>query len=141
MIEGLDRHASCESPSRVWSVGPSLTETISDAGVRRATVQRFQATYDHTRANYRETVRTAFRQVEDNLAALGALIHGRQAFANAKRLEVLGIGGPFFSKRGAGIFLHVKIVGNAADPLFGLDPGGTGPKEQAENAAAQTTIR
>ena len=60
-------------PSRFWSVGPALAETIFDAGLRRATVQQFQATYDQTVANYRQTVLTAFQQVEDNLAALRIL--------------------------------------------------------------------
>lgn len=60
-------------PSRIWSVGPSLAETIFDAGLRRATVQQFQASYDQTVANYRQTVLTAFQQVEDNLAALRIL--------------------------------------------------------------------
>lgn len=60
-------------PSRFWSVGPSVAETIFDAGLRRATVQQFQANYDETVANYRETVLTAFQQVEDNLAALRIL--------------------------------------------------------------------
>lgn len=62
-----------EWPSRIWSVGPGLAQTIFDAGSRRATVQQFQATYDQTVANYRETVLTAFQQVEDNLAALRIL--------------------------------------------------------------------
>jgi NodT family efflux transporter outer membrane factor (OMF) lipoprotein len=62
-----------EWPSRVWSVGPSLAQTIFDAGLRRATVQQFEASYDQTVANYRETVLTAFQQVEDNLAALRIL--------------------------------------------------------------------
>lgn len=61
-------------PSRIWSVGPALAETLFDAGLRKATVQQFQATYDQTVANYRETVLTAFQQVEDNLAALRILI-------------------------------------------------------------------
>lgn len=60
-------------PSRVWSVGPSLAETIFDAGLRRATVAQYQANYDQTVANYRQTVLTAFEQVEDNLAALRIL--------------------------------------------------------------------
>jgi NodT family efflux transporter outer membrane factor (OMF) lipoprotein len=60
-------------PSRVWSVGPSLAETIFDGGLRKATVQQFQASYDQTVANYRQTVLTAFQQVEDNLAALRIL--------------------------------------------------------------------
>jgi NodT family efflux transporter outer membrane factor (OMF) lipoprotein len=60
-------------PSRVWSVGPSLAETIFDGGLRRATTQQYQAAYDQTVANYRQTVLTAFQQVEDNLAALRIL--------------------------------------------------------------------
>ncbi len=60
-------------PSRIWSVGPALAETIFDAGLRRATVQQYQSTYDQTVANYRQTVLTAFQQVEDNLAALRIL--------------------------------------------------------------------
>jgi len=60
-------------PSRVWSVGPSLAETIFDGGLRRATVQQYKASYDSTVANYRQTVLTAFQQVEDNLSALRVL--------------------------------------------------------------------
>jgi NodT family efflux transporter outer membrane factor (OMF) lipoprotein len=60
-------------PSRFWSVGPSLAETIFDAGLRRATMQQYRATYDETVASYRETVLTAFQQVEDNLASLRIL--------------------------------------------------------------------
>jgi NodT family efflux transporter outer membrane factor (OMF) lipoprotein len=59
--------------SRVWSVGPSLSETIFDAGLRRATVQQFQAAHDATVANYRNTVLTAFQQVEDNISELRIL--------------------------------------------------------------------
>jgi NodT family efflux transporter outer membrane factor (OMF) lipoprotein len=57
-------------PSRFWSAGPSLAETIFDAGLRKATVQQYRATYDQTAANYQQTVLTAFQQVEDNLASL-----------------------------------------------------------------------
>ena len=60
-------------PSRIWSVGPSLAQTIFDAGLRRATVQQFEASYDQTVAAYRQAVLTAFQQVEDNLAALRVL--------------------------------------------------------------------
>jgi NodT family efflux transporter outer membrane factor (OMF) lipoprotein len=59
--------------SRVWSVGPSVAETIFDAGLRRATVQQFQAQYDAMVANYRQTVLTAFEQVENNLSTLRIL--------------------------------------------------------------------
>jgi NodT family efflux transporter outer membrane factor (OMF) lipoprotein len=60
-------------PSRYWSVGPALAETLFDGGLRRATVQQYRAAYDQTVANYRQTVLTAFQQVEDNLAALRIL--------------------------------------------------------------------
>ncbi len=42
---------------------------------------------------------------------------------------------PFFSKRDAGTFLHIKVTGDSGDPQFGLDPGGTSPDEEAEQAA------
>ncbi len=60
-------------PSRFWSVGPQLAETLFDAGKRRAQVSQAEAAYDVTVANYRQTVLTAFQQVEDNLAALRIL--------------------------------------------------------------------
>jgi len=60
-------------PSRFWSVGPSVAETIFDAGLRRATIQQSRANFDQTVANYRETVLTSFQQVEDNLASLRIL--------------------------------------------------------------------
>lgn len=60
-------------PSRIWSVGPGLNETIYDAGLRRATVNQFVATYNADVASYRQTVLTAFQQVEDQLATVRIL--------------------------------------------------------------------
>jgi len=60
-------------PSRFWSVGPQLGETLFDAGRRRAIVAQQQAAYDATVAGYRQSVLTALQQVEDNLAALRVL--------------------------------------------------------------------
>ncbi|WP_263354163.1 efflux transporter outer membrane subunit [Acidicapsa acidisoli] len=60
-------------PSRFWAVGPSLSQTVFDAGRRRATKNITVAQYDATVANYRQTVLIAFQQVEDNLAALRVL--------------------------------------------------------------------
>jgi len=60
-------------PSRFWSVGPALAEAIFDAGLRRATVQQYQASFEQAVATYRETVLTAFQQVEDSLATLRIL--------------------------------------------------------------------
>jgi len=60
-------------PSRFWSVGPSVSETIYDAGRRSAVTQQARAAYDETVDNYRQTVLNAFQQVEDQLAALRIL--------------------------------------------------------------------
>src|SRR5580692_5126499 len=60
-------------PSRFWSVGVSLSETLFDAGLRRATVQQYVATYNADLAGYRQTVLTAFQQVEDALAEVRIL--------------------------------------------------------------------
>src|SRR5580698_10271889 len=60
-------------PSRFWAVGPELSQTLFDAGRRRATKHITVNQYDATVADYRQTVLTAFQQVEDNLAALRVL--------------------------------------------------------------------
>ena len=60
-------------PSRFWAVGPTFSETIFDAGRRKAQRTISEAQYDNTVATYRQTVLTAFQQVEDNLAALRVL--------------------------------------------------------------------
>src|SRR3984885_5586052 len=60
-------------PSRFWAVGPTFSETLFDAGRRRAVKTSASANYDATVANYRQTTLTAFQQVEDNLAALRIL--------------------------------------------------------------------
>lgn len=60
-------------PSRFWSIGPSISETVLDIGLRAAAAQQFTATYNANVATYRETVLTAFQQVEDYLAAVRIL--------------------------------------------------------------------
>jgi NodT family efflux transporter outer membrane factor (OMF) lipoprotein len=60
-------------PSRFWSIGASLPETIFDAGLRRATIQQYTATYNADLAAYRQTVLSAFQQVEDGLAEVRIL--------------------------------------------------------------------
>lgn len=60
-------------PSRLWAVGPTLSETLFDAGRRRATTEAALAGYDQTVASYRQTVLNAYQQVEDNLVALHVL--------------------------------------------------------------------
>jgi NodT family efflux transporter outer membrane factor (OMF) lipoprotein len=52
-----------------WSLGAQAAETIFEGGARSAKVRQARAAYDQAVANYRQTVLTAFGQVEDNLAA------------------------------------------------------------------------
>ena len=60
-------------PNRFWSVGPALALTLFDAGARSAAKAQAVAAYDKNVAVYRQTVLTAFQEVEDNLAALRIL--------------------------------------------------------------------
>ncbi len=59
--------------NRVWSLGAAASEPLLEGGLRLATVAAARAGYDQTVALYRQTVLTAFQQVEDNLAALRIL--------------------------------------------------------------------
>lgn len=60
-------------PSRFWAVGPTLAQTFFDAGRRRAVSESALASYDEAVANYRQSVLTAFQQVEDQLSTLRIL--------------------------------------------------------------------
>jgi NodT family efflux transporter outer membrane factor (OMF) lipoprotein len=60
-------------PNRFWSIGPSLALTLFDAGARSAQKESAIAGYDKSVATYRQTVLSAFQEVEDNLAALRQL--------------------------------------------------------------------
>ena len=60
-------------PSRFWALGPAISQTLFDGGLRRAQTEQARAAYDQTVATYRQTVLTGFQEVEDNLAALRIL--------------------------------------------------------------------
>ncbi len=76
-------------PSRFWSVGPQLAQTLFDVGARRGLNEQAQASYEQTVANYRQTVLTAFQAVEDNLSTLRILsqevVEQRTAIRSASR--------------------------------------------------------
>lgn len=61
------------APSQFWSVGPKAALTLFDAGRHRAETAQARAIYDEQAAAYRGTVLSAYREVEDNLAALRQL--------------------------------------------------------------------
>ena len=60
-------------PSRLFSIGPALALTLLDGGQRRAISDQAKAAYDASVADYRQTVLSAFQEVEDSLAAVHIL--------------------------------------------------------------------
>jgi NodT family efflux transporter outer membrane factor (OMF) lipoprotein len=77
--------------SRVWSVGPTINQTLFDFGRRDATLQGARANYDAAVAAYRQTVLTAFQQVEDNLSNLRVLAQEAKEIADAVRAAELSL--------------------------------------------------
>jgi NodT family efflux transporter outer membrane factor (OMF) lipoprotein len=79
--------------ARYWSLGGSISETLLDFGARRATVRNYEAQYNASVANYRQTVLSAFKEVEDYLVANRQLAEqtGREKLAvdAAQRYERL----------------------------------------------------
>jgi NodT family efflux transporter outer membrane factor (OMF) lipoprotein len=72
-LEGSSFNHLFSWSSHVWSIGTSVSQTVFDAGLRRATVNQFIATYNAALAGYRQTVLNAFQQVEDSLAGVRIL--------------------------------------------------------------------
>lgn len=60
-------------PSVLWSLGTTAVQTAFDGGRRQAVTAQAQASYEATVATYRQTVLTAFQDVEDQLAILRLL--------------------------------------------------------------------
>ena len=96
-------------PSRVWSIGPALVETIFDGGRRRSLTDQAVANYDETVAAYRQSALTAFQDVEDNLAELRVL--GDEATeasaAAAAASRALGLANAQYA---AGIVSYLQVI-------------------------------
>jgi len=60
-------------PALIWSLGAAAAQTVFDAGFKFAVTEQAKAQYQLQAANYRQTVLSAFQDVEDNLAALRLL--------------------------------------------------------------------
>ena len=57
-------------PAVFWSVGASASQIIFDAGLRKSTIAQYTAQYNADAAAYKQSVLTAFQQVEDYIATL-----------------------------------------------------------------------
>jgi NodT family efflux transporter outer membrane factor (OMF) lipoprotein len=79
------------APNSLWSVGANVTDAVIDFGSRSAQVREARAAYDAAVANYRQTVLTAFQQVEDELATLRILEQQFQVQEQATRSANLAV--------------------------------------------------
>jgi NodT family efflux transporter outer membrane factor (OMF) lipoprotein len=97
------------APTLVWSVGASASETIFEGGLRRATVALDKALYQADVAAYRQTVLTAFQEVEDQLASLRVLsqqvVEQERAVVAARRFLELAL-----SKYETGIGQYLDVI-------------------------------
>jgi NodT family efflux transporter outer membrane factor (OMF) lipoprotein len=78
-----------DAPSRVWSIGAALAETIFDGGARGARDAEAVAAWDAAAATYKQTVLSGFQQVEDDLATLRILDQEAQYQEQAVRASQL----------------------------------------------------
>jgi NodT family efflux transporter outer membrane factor (OMF) lipoprotein len=90
--------------NRIWSLGAAASETLFEGGLRNSEVAAARAAYDASVASYRETVLTAFQQVEDELSALRIL--QQQAVAAARAVTA--------AQRSVQIALNTYRAGTAA---------------------------
>lgn len=95
--------------SIIYALGPTLGETFFDGGRRRGFSQRAIAGYESATASYRQTVLTAYQQVEDNLVALRVLSHEqeqqRQATTAAKESQRI-----FNNRYVGGVDTYLQVI-------------------------------
>jgi NodT family efflux transporter outer membrane factor (OMF) lipoprotein len=96
-------------PSRLWSVGPQVAETLFDAGRRRAQSDLARAAFDAATASYRQTVLTSFQQVEDNLAALRVLADEARAEDDAVRAAQQSLDVSTYQYK-AGVASYLQVI-------------------------------
>jgi NodT family efflux transporter outer membrane factor (OMF) lipoprotein len=142
-----------DAPSRFWSIGPSMSAPILDAGALSAMRRQARAAYEESVAHYRKTVLTAYQEVEDNLAALHHLadeaasdeaaaaaaqrsvFHANKRYASgvASYLEVTSTQTAALSAQRAALDARVRRVTAGVQLVRAL--GGGWSRDQLESAA------
>lgn len=78
------------APTLMWTLGASLSQVVFDGGQRKANLKFASAGYLQAEANYRQTVLSAFQQVQDGVTGLSVLDtaskQARAAVTDAQRL-------------------------------------------------------
>jgi NodT family efflux transporter outer membrane factor (OMF) lipoprotein len=102
--------------NRVWSLGASGSEILFEGGLRTAQVAAARAAYDQSVANYRQTVLTAFQQVEDELSTLRVLQQEAAVEAGAVQLAKRAVEIALNEYR-AGTVNYITVVTDQATAL------------------------
>jgi multidrug efflux system outer membrane protein len=114
-FESVNASSLFDWPSHVWSFGPSLSAPLFEGGLLRADLRQARAAYDQTVANYRQSVLSAFAEVEDNLAAQQLLVVENEAQNSALQAarKTLDIANNRY-RSGLVTYLEVATAQNAA---------------------------
>ena len=108
-FQSIDASTLFNWESRVWSVGPSLSLPIFTGGRNRAQLAAARAAYDAAVANYRQTVLSAFQDVEDQLAAQRLLAQQSEkesaALKSARRTLDISM-----TKYKGGVITYLEVV-------------------------------
>lgn len=117
-------HNLLTKPALFWSLGPAnslnilqplVTEVIFDGGKLRGLLNLAKANYHQTVASYRQTVLTAFQEVEDNLVAIRRLDQENQSQTAATLAAIRALKQANYRYAGGIItFLEVVVVENIA---------------------------
>ena len=96
-------------PSRFWAIGPQILGTIFDGGRRKQQLSAARARFDESVAGYRQTVLTAFQEVEDNLTASRTLANEaetqQKAVASSERALQIAL-----NRYQAGAVSYLEVV-------------------------------
>ena len=122
-------------PSLFWSVGPQLAATLFDGGLRKGQVRFSQAAYDASVATYRQTVLTAFQQVEDQLSSLRILEQEQAVEAEARKAaqDAVDIAMAQYTGRNRGLPRRDRVAGRTAP---GRASGDRHPDAEADRERA-----
>ncbi|RJS19636.1 RND transporter [Corallococcus sp. H22C18031201] len=103
------------APAWVWSLGPQLVATLFDGGQRLAQTDAARAAYAQSVAEYRQTVLSAFQDVEDALVSLRVLeeelVFQQAAVESAKQALEISVNQ---YKAGTATYLEVLIAQTTA---------------------------
>jgi multidrug efflux system outer membrane protein len=103
-------------PNRFWAVGPTLNFPLFTGGLNRANLAAARSAYDETVADYRQTVLSAFTQVQDALYAQRLLADQWQAEteALASSQQALTIANHRYD---AGLVIYLDVATAQTDTL------------------------